>query len=352
IIIRNIFRGVVSPCLESTFNEVYRGNINKIAHLNMIDTIVDRAIAEKKDMILSMVSIASRPVIDINVRVVYKLDKTLEYYIVGRDLRKYHMFLPKIHDRKIGRSYGPRTGTNNSKWYPFFMATVMKNIALHLRMLDLYLKTNRVYITQDYTVATSGILGIEVPVEIPESFADIINVDDLHCDSNPIKKSDGIYIFGKNGTSAETANKMLEQLSTFKQFKNIYPVQIKTADMLVEFVKSPYIMALAVWNHHARVLVKNECIKTIEILDPWKKTIDLATLTEFTNSLIESKWKIKFIQRSIVDQFLTEGSCVMVAFSRLLFMASFDLSEILSKYNVHISDFFAFLTSFIYRKTF
>jgi hypothetical protein len=147
-----------------------------------------------KYMVLSIVSLKYSPIINITVRTVTKPGQPTEYYIFGSDLRKYHMYLPKIYDKRTGKSSAPRTGHKHSKWYPFFVAKTMKNIALHLRMLDIYLKTNHIRITPEYTTKTSGILGMEVLFEVPEDFEDIVSVEDFENASNPIKRCEGIYV--------------------------------------------------------------------------------------------------------------------------------------------------------------
>lgn len=347
IIIRDIFRGVVSPKLEKTFNEVYGGTPNFTTHRNRIDQIVDSATVERKTKIMSLVSIAKRPIIDLNVQITVTETGETKYCMSGSDLRKYHMYLPKIHDRFTGRSSRPVVGIRHSRWYPHFMAQVMKNISLHLRMLDLYLKTNRVIITQDYASAETGILGLEVKFDVPTKYEDLFESEDIESDSNPIKKFPGIFVFGKNGVSHDVANQMAKQVAGFAGFEHVFPKEIKHLE-LVEFIKSPQIIGIGTWNRHARILIKNMETRTVEILDPWKQSIELDILTQFRELATDSGWNVVFVKRRTVDQVRGEGSCVLVAFARLLYIAAETLD--FGKYDTPIPDFYAFLASYLYRK--
>jgi len=350
-IIRNIFRGVVTPVLEETFNQVYKYEQNKIYHQRLIEEIDAIAKRDMKDMVLSMVSLRSSPIVDITVRTVTRPGKPTEYYIFGSELRKYHMYLPKIHDKRSGILSAPRTGAKHSKWYPFFVDKTMKNIALHLRMLDIYLKTNRITITSEYTASTSGILGMEVLIKVPDDFQDMVSVEELENASNPIKKCDGIYVYGKNGVNKEITNKIAMSIATSPKFSHIFSKQVTNSEDLLEFIKSTQIIAIGSWNRHARVLIKNDALRVVDIIDPWKRHIDVETISDFNSTASTCDWSVNFVVRRIMDQVRGEGSCVLVAFARLLFLASFGVTIDKSKYENPIPDFFAFLSSHFYRKS-
>jgi hypothetical protein len=351
VIIRNIFRGVVSPRLEKTFNEVYGGLINRVAHLERIDQIDESAKRERRSKIMSMVSITKRPIIDINIQVSTIETGEVKYSVFGSDLRKYHMYLPMIRDRVSGRSFRPKVGTRHSRWYPHFMTLVMKNISLHLRMLDLYLKSNRVVITNDYTPAEIGVLGLEVPFVVPDKYEELFDVDELECDSNPIKKCSGIFVFGKNGVSNLITDKMADKISKFAGFEHVCPYEIKNSEQILEFINSVHTIAIGSWNRHARILIKQTSTKTVEILDPWKRTIESEILDKFNHSTNTIDWNVIFVKRKIVDQAHGEGSCVLVAFARLLYLASTGVESYSNvNYDVLIPDFYAFLASYLYRK--
>lgn len=350
-IIRNIFRGVVTPVLEKTFRQVYKCEENHVFHQRLIEEIDAMSKREMKDMVLSMVSIRSSPIVDITVRTVTKSDKPTEYYIFGSDLRKYHMYLPKIHDKRTGKLSAPRTGAKHSKWYPFFVAKTMKNIALHLRMLDIYLKSNRITISHEYTAGTSGILGMEVLFEVPDDFENMVSVDEIENASNPIKRCDGIYVYGKNGIDKEITSKIATSIASSPKFSHVFSKQINTSENLLEFIKAPQTIAIGSWNRHARVLIKNNALHVIDIIDPWKRKIELETITDFNSTASTCDWSVNFVVRRIVDQARGEASCVLVAFARLLFLASSGIRIDKSKYENSIPDFFAFLSSHFYRKT-
>lgn len=355
-IICNIFRGVVTPRLERTFNSIYDGKINQFFHKEKIEQIEESAKITHKSKILSIVSIKKRPIIDINVQISATESGEIKYSIFGSDLRKYHMYLPKIRNNTTGQTHRPMIGTKHSRWYPDYMAPTMKNISLHLRMLDLYLKNNRIIITQNYTTSVTGVLGLEVPFDIPEIYSEIFEKEEIKCDSNPIKKSPGIFVFGKNKISSENSDLMAETASKIIGFEHVYSLKIKDSESLLQFIFSPQTIAIGIWNRHAKILIKQKEKKIIEILDPWKPHIEKNILDQFNFHIKIYNWNVIFISREIKDQFLGEDSCVLVAFARLLYLASIK-NESCDKesydkeyYNKPIPDFFAFFASYLYKK--
>ena len=350
-IICNIFQGVVTPRLERTFNGVYDGKINQFFHKERIDEIDKSAKNSHKSKLLSIVSIARRPIIDINVQISVTQLGEIKYSIFGLDLRKYHMYLPKIHNNTTGKTHRPMIGTKHSRWYPDYMAPTMKNISLHLRMLDLYLKNNRIIITQTYTTSLIGVLGLEVPFDIPEIYSKICGKEEIKCDSNPIKKSPGIFVFGKNKISSENSDLMADAVSKVIGFEHVYSLKIKDPDSLLQFISSPQTIAIGVWNRHAKILIKQKEKNIIEILDPWKPHIEKNILDQFNFHVKIYNWNVIFVSREIKDQVLGEDSCVLVAFARLLYLASIKKESYDKEYyDKPIPDFFAFLASYLYRK--
>jgi hypothetical protein len=352
IIIRNIFRGIITPVLESTFNKGYNGKSNQIAHVERINQLDESAKQERKSKIISMVSIAKRPIIDIYVQVTCIESGEVKYSLFGSDLRKYHMYLPKIRDRITGREFRPKVGVRFSRWYPNFMAPIIKNIALHLRMLDLYLKTNNVLISQDYSSAKVGILGLEVPFDIDERYEELFDIQDIESDSNPSKKSPGIFLFGKNGISLAIVNQMANYVSKITGFEHVYPSEIKESKQLIQFINSSQTIGIGTWNRHARILIKQTNTNTVEIIDPWKSVIEEETLDKFNYSANLIDWNIMFVKRRIIDQLIGEDSCVLVAFARLMYLASTETETYSNiNYDIPIPDFYAFFASYLYRKT-
>jgi hypothetical protein len=352
IIIRDIFQCVASPKLEKTLNEFYAGKQNKVSHMERIDQIDQSARLERKPKILSLVSLARRPIIDINIQITVVESGEVKYAIFGSDLRKYHMYLPKIQDKNMGRVFGPRVGIKHSRWYPQSASSFIKTISLYLRILDLYLKTNRITITSDYTIGGSGILGLEVPFDIPTEYKDLFEPEEICSDSNPNKKSSGTFIFGKNGVSADISDKMITQSAKFLGFNNIYPIKIKEPEDLIQFIKSPQIYAIGAWNRHARIFIKHTEINTVDIIDPWKSSIEYEILEKFNKSAWANDWNVGFVKRGTVDQARGEGSCVLASFARLLFLVHGCPGVPESKnYDIPIPDFYAFFASYLYRKT-
>ena len=344
------------PTMKSTINQselrdnIHDGKINQLSHKTRIEEIDEFARHTYKSKILSVISIARRPIIDINVQVTVTQLGDTKYVIFGSDLRKYHMYLPKIYDCATGQTHRPQIGVKHSRWYPHYMAFTMKNISLHLRMLDLYLKNNSVVITQNYTTSIAGILGLEVPFDIPEKYSELFDKD-VECDSNPIKKCSGIFVFGKNGVSSENSNLMAEEASKIIGFAHIYPAKIKIPEDINQFILSSQTIAIGTWNRHARILIKQNDKNIVEILDPWKKCIENKVLDQFNFYANTHLWNVVFISRGIKDQVYGEGSCVLVAFARLLYIASIGKeSHNTMYYYKPIPDFFAFLSNYLYRK--
>ncbi len=428
------FGNLIHPRTAKTnFNEhkeqVY-SFINKIKDLKLLDESF-------KSYVLTSIKFGDANIIDINMYV-YKKNNEISFYFVGKDLANHYTNLPLFSVISNGKReiIRPKTGTNNSKWYPYKIVTYIVQIAVNLRLLELYLRS----LKRDLgiVVQKSNIVGSSnVPISIPPEYNNYLfltNPNELNSNSNPIKIKPGLFIFQRNGVTTKRINQMIGYIrETFYHISNlIYPKTILSND-LSSFYNSKYIFGITSWDRHASLLIKinktnlnsdldlqedtldsqsddfdkdeedeegeedeedeedegeeedeeslieldmsnnlsdsldvpklnennnnNNTQFEIWIIDPWKNKLK----QERWNSILStnSEIKVNFISRRLKDQG-KEGSCVLCAFARLLFLAnSINLtipnnlvgSEILIQTNLStpIPDFFAYLTSFIFR---
>ncbi len=342
--VKEIFFGRRSYILEETAKEYYNQSSNELFHYDTVMSLISRVKQERKSFILSLVSIMKKPVLDIYVQASLSVEGNLEFSIYGKDLRKYFQLLPKIKEYKNGKVYlnNPRIGSKHSRWYPQQCQNMIVKIAVYLRILDIYIKKNHVNISDSYSVSSTGILGLEVPFDIPENFKDFISEDEINSDSNPSKIKEGIFRFKLNGVSDTISTKTLNIISS--NFSNIFSYLLNIEN-LHEFFKSDCTFGIFSWNHHARILhrVNNK----VYVLDPWKRFLN-DDIIEQMNSINKDIACI-FVPRNIKDQCDGEASCILSAISRMLFLALLD-SNVSDAYSQPIPDFFAFFASFFYRK--
>lgn len=267
------------------------------------------------------------------------------------------MYLPKF--RNGTTIVGPKTGTHNSKWYGFEFKTHIVKMAVNLRLLEIYLFANR--IDESWETKLTGLLGSEVSFEIPEVYKEILDInspEQISSKFNPIKIGYGMYIYGKNGTSQDNIQSMInfirENFGT-KYDELLYPIYLTDYD-LKDFINSKYLIALSSWNRHSRLLVKMnmDMLQSIQIIDPWMKRLPEI----ITASLQSSNPSILFelFYRTIKDQ-SKEGSCSLCAFSRLFnFVNNYhgediNLSLLTNLTNKPLNDSDAYMTSYVYRKS-
>jgi hypothetical protein len=295
----------------------------------------------KLDYIINRISISRHNKINIDVHI-QKSDEKINFYIIGPDLKDYYMFLPKI---RCGHIVYPRTGSSNSKWYGEECKKKFVIISVSLKLLEIMLM--RVKIVKSYSTSITGILGVEVPFEIPQkyTYGDIItSCEQITNPQNPIKVSPGIFLYGKNGIDIKSINKLLDVLRSLFTHINeqVYPTIIEEYD-LSDYISSQYRFAICTWDRHARILVKSDK-NIILIIDPWMNTLPLIIknkLLDVNNSIY-----INFLSRNIKDQ-KNEGSCVFCALSRLISLVD-SCEPIKINANKPIDDFYAYLIKTIY----
>ena len=347
-LVTNIFSGNIVPELDLVGNQTHpSGKTNLDFHhsqtLSQV-TKVSTSTYDKMDYIISRISLSRYNRINIDVHIQKSKDK-IHFYIVGPDLVNYFIYLPKI-------AQYPRTGTANSKWYGIECKDHLVSVAVKLKLLEHLLFGIR--ISESYATGVTGILGVEVPFEIPSKYTEyefISSESQIMDQKNPTKISGGIFLFGKNGVKPTCTEELLGELRTrFSHIEmHVYPSVIREYD-LADFVGSPYKFAICAWNKHARILVKSCRGVDILIIDPWMNGLPraISTILIPTNPAI----KIGFFSRTIKDQ-KTEGSCVFCAFARLVSLVdSFCLNDsdkaFISSALKPIDDFYAYLIKTIY----
>jgi hypothetical protein len=357
---------------------------------------------------LSILRVGDVNKVDINVMV--KKDTHINFYLCGKDLYKYCRNLPHIiviNGRTGIKDHYPKNGSGFSKWYPFIgnAIRIMVKIATNLRLLELYLRS--IKRTHGIAVRKGNVLGLDISFEISRIFTPYAFLHESNfvcCVDNPEKLAIGKFLYKQNGVYSRKINFMLKYtLETFPHMRGlIFPKVIKNFDVNT-FYNSSYTFALSGWNRHARLLIKvapeeltfdelsvellnlsdivseTESIVSddfdnssesdkpvlqlnsvdnlcdIYVVDPWMKKLPK---TIFEN-LIETNpsISIKFIKRFCTDQGI-EGSCVLCCFSRLLQISNSvqsnnsmcDSKSIIKNLDTYIPDFYAYLSSVIFRQ--
>jgi len=294
----------------------------------------------KKDYVISRISLSKSNRINIDLHI-QKINDKIQFYLVGSDLKDYFMFLPKL-------GHYPHTGSLNSKWYGYEYKSYMIKIALGLKLIEIMLFGIKIQNIYNINETKTGILGLEVQFEIPTKYKtyDMLNLQSsTRCSLNPIKISDGIFLYGKNGINHESSNKIISILRTFSHISDLlFPTIITNYD-LIEFNTSTYHFAICSWNNHARILVKTGKIN-IMIIDPWMKFLPRIISNSLSLVLVNSGIKVGFFSRNQKDQ-TSEGSCMLCILARLIFMI--DSEESIEK-NIckPIPDFYAYFVKKMY----
>lgn len=347
-LVSSIFKGKSLPELEAIGSQAHpSGKSNLDFHTSQIQEQITKVCSvqcEKLDYTINRISLSKYNKINIDVHV-QKSGDIIHFYISGPDLRDYFMYLPKL-----GKY--PRTGSAHSKWYGIECRSKISDIALNLKLLEIMLFG--IHILDAHTISTTGtgILGAEVKFTIHPKYAsddDIICEENKSSSSNPIKTSDGIFIYGKNGVNPENTSKLLDEIrSRFDHIEyQVFPTVIKDWD-LSEFVRSTYRFALCSWNRHARILVKSCRKLDVMIIDPWMDGLPRVISSQLVP--INPQIRIGFFSRTLKDQ-KGEGSCVFCAMARLISLV--DMSESTSPdiaSGKPIDDFYAYLVKTIYKK--
>lgn len=422
-IIINIISGKnpieINDIKEETHPRTFKPNYDTHKEqINQFVAKIENNDTNKKMFVLSRISYLKPNIIDIDLCVSKSDLNKIQYYFVGRDLAKYYRFLPcyelNLCNKKI--SIRPKTGTSHAKFYPDCVKDFMVEIAINLRMLDLYCKKCKM--TTGYTLKKTKLLGLVIPFDIPEFYKDwveLANKSELDSHDNPVKISEGKFLFGKNGITNGRAGWMLNLLfNKYPQFNSYCCPRLLNTCNLNKFILSEYTFAVTSWKQHSRFIIKIKKSDDINYdnIEPEHMTIDLneesdgkkldsqydeeefdesINLTEsekkiigLYNILIIDPWmkklpdliknkleqknplnEIKIFNRMIKDQ-SKEGSCVLCTLARLIYLITSlyfinkegldeNNTTLINKYiknlNTPIPDFYAYLVKFLYRKT-
>lgn len=330
----------------------------KITQRAKIQELVDKTTrGAKKAFNLTIFKAGDVNIIDVNVNIAKDEKGKLIFYLSGRGLKTYcSRLLHFVIINQCGKNmHYPQNGSNFTKWYPFIgrCIPIMLDMATNFRLLELYLREQRVHRT---IVDSKNILGIDIPIEIPDVYQPYTfltrGTNNIH---NPKKMGTGKYIFGRNGITTEHVTKIVEIIRNkfYHLHGKIYPMNIDTDD-LKDFYKSKHQFAIGSFStNHERLLIKYD--GSIFIVDPWMKYLPKKIMKNIDCE--DETINVEFLQRSISDQD-KEGSCVLCCIARMLYIAdSLTLHDVYTKENIEqlvnepITDFYAYLAHFVFRQS-
>ena len=261
-----------------------------------------------------------------NVTVTVTETNKLSFGIFGSDLKPFIRNMPTYINKLTGTRHGPLTLSDFTKVYPEQMKQTIVTISVNLMLFRDLLISNQIELTDDYIKSSVGYLGREVDFEIPTMFSQLLKCkyltpESIYHENNPYKISNGLFNFNKNGIVDTSAGKIIKQLAQVMDLigKNniVYPVYISSYDVS-DFIQSINKIAICGINKHARTLIKYE--DKILIVDPWMDFLPRIVC----HNLTQANKGVQFvmIKREIKDQAKNEGSCVLCAIVRALFIAT------------------------------
>lgn len=234
IIIERILLGKWNEvvCLHTVAGTTYRDEVNADFHLNSIICLIEQVKnmkpGQKKP--LSLVSPNHRPKIQIFVQCAKLNDgnnQDIQFVLHGQDLNDYVHCLSSFDEQNIHAVIG----TKNSRWYPSNTKNAMVNIALGIRMLEIYLI---------------------------DKFIDRSLVTNINASKNLIDVSSQIFCFSGKKYPKKQGN-IFSKLITFKENNS-----------LKEFIESKATLAFASWKDYLYlVLVKMSDESKIMVLGPF-----------------------------------------------------------------------------------
>lgn len=279
--LKNLIRRVLGgkwkqTCLKDIGEHVYPRfkYSNEVIHRQFIQDMIDDVKDKYYDYrIISSVSIRNKPIIDIYVDICHDYNN-VKFRIYGLDLRNHCSFIPNmLFTNSSGKTiFGKPLYRKKSNYYeyPPYMEEKMIDVALGLRLLNIYLK--KVKITNDFTKQDTGLLGYEVKIDIPSIFKDYVQKYDtaLH---NPLlrnceKIGDGLFLFRKY-FDYDYINEYLERLSEiFPIFKKV--LTNYSLSKIKEFIDSEYSFAIFDLQHQYKTIFKHKDGSkiTVYIIEP------------------------------------------------------------------------------------
>jgi hypothetical protein len=316
----------LNPLLDniSKENSPQIGETNNIFHTSQIKSLMQttynssRASSQK---ILSLITVRRLPTVKIYVT--YSIDANKANFVLqGDDLKGYIHRLPSWIDNQSQKRCFPKTGTKHSKWYPAFLENRFTEIAIGLRMLEIFLM--RTQVDDTYTSKEVGVLELDVKVDIPQDLKDyLVGYDKVQ---NPKKLGDGKFLFKVNGVPMSKEASAIEHLAELPRFKMMYSKYLTDDEANLkewdDYITSDKLFAAAAWMRHARLLIKQPDKKKIIVIDPWMKSIEGSESFKKLSTHVESiGWSLEFSRREIRDQMQGEGSCCVARLARLLHLA-------------------------------
>lgn len=389
--LRNIIiSGKIPEELLQIRNRIHRDSkTNYVFHRDQVKEKIDwfkNNNGEKFNLvtILSRVSYMKPNTVDIDLCLTKNLfDNNLYFYFIGRDLAECFILLPSYNViLPNGKSFiiYSKKGHNHCRIYPFIISDKLIEIAINLRLLEIYTKENNLH--TGILKKQTHLLGSVIPFEIPDKFKLLDNIiDPIEYNSidNPVKIHSGIFLFGINGLKNKIITKMLTIL--FVQFPCYQLLVFKfplSTYKLSKVLLEEYKFILTSWDKHQRLLIKipkdkDYMINTLEIdklkeyeiliIDPWKRKLSNNILIKLNQN--NPHVTFRFMNRNIKDQD-KEGSCSMCILARLLYILdslypnNLDpeiqagnklIDEYINILNKPIPDFYAYLVKYLYRKS-
>ena len=223
----------------------------------------------------------------------------LLWSIVGTDLQEIFRFLPKMLNPN-GLLSVPKRGTKHSRWYPLKENREnFKQIALELRMLQIYISLSELSVRQRVMIRGSaddvkdavGILDLDVEVNTQilrnfdkttgTRFVELISAFKKNR-GNPQKRAHGIYLYNKNGTSIDVLDQLFETTDNDNGIQKIPGIYIHHINILKDFsnkdnvenhlhrmMTGNYVIGMMSVSNHTMFWVKDN--HTWYLCDPWKK---------------------------------------------------------------------------------
>ncbi len=324
-------------------------------HLNEIKTLIEQTRGTGQSIVISNPT-SNHNNIAIKITFYSKQDKSIENFnLDGDDLEPFLSYIPRyrgIYSYSAKKLVYKNTGDFkflNYNNYTLVGKTALITIALGLRLLEIAIRSDM--FETKVTNLSVGRLGIDVSVFVKDSF----NLPKYDANIVPRKIDTGKYIFNNGGTGTFKTDMACNQLCEKTHLSNIYPKSITTLtervctdskthncrnprcknthslketftetteNIFLDFINGNCVAAYTTWTQHAKSFVKNLSIKTVYMMDPWKKKAQNPIIFNQFVVLAESVgWSMVFIKRDIFDQSKNEGSCSYAAMTRMVQLA-------------------------------
>lgn len=196
--------------------------------------------------------------------------------------------------------------------------------------------------TLDCELAHEGVIGWDIGLEVPDWLERLFPKQKVWRSPNFPSLRNGRLRFHRGGQTPEDATRVLAELVQHPPWnKLVHPVYIYCTgdddDSISEMQRfltvgsAPF--AVAGWDLHARILVRDDVHRVLRVYDPWKRDVEIPTwLSRAANEdgAVPSrpKFSVIFMPREGGDQAFGEGSCVLQATSRVMLAALYGVQTI------------------------